>query len=72
MACTIYILAPKATSTAKEYATTIMREMNLCIIFIEADDIDEILSSPASIVDVLNRESQKAKQIKILDGIEEK
>ena len=48
------------------------KQMNLCIIFIEADDIDEILSSPASIVDVLNRESQKAKQIKILDGIEEK
>ncbi|CCY43192.1 MAG: restriction endonuclease [Clostridium sp.] len=68
----VILTTGKATSTAKEYATTIMREMNLCIIFIEADDIDEILSSPASIVDVLNRESQKAKQIKILDGIEEK
>ena len=35
------------------------------------DDIDEILVSPTSIVDVLNRESRKAKQIKVLDKIDE-
>lgn len=67
----VILTTGKSTSTAKEYAATIMREMNLCIIFIEADDIEEILSSPANIVDVLNRESQKAKHIKILDRIEE-
>ena len=67
----VILTTGKATATAKEYAATIMREMNLCIIFIEADDIAEILSSPASIVDVLNRESKKAKQIKVLDRIEE-
>lgn len=67
----VILTTGKATSTAKEYAAAIMREMNLCIIFIEADDIAEILSAPANIVDVLNRESQKAKQIKVLDKIEE-
>ena len=45
--------------------------MNLCIVFIEGDDINEILESPSSIVDVLNRESVKAKRIKLLDKIEE-
>lgn len=67
----VILTTGKATSTAREYAATIMKEMNLCIIFIESDDIDDILSSPANIVDVLNRESQKAKQIKVLDKINE-
>lgn len=67
----VILTTGKATFTAKEYAVKIMRKMNLCIIFIEDDDIEEILLSPANIVDVLNRESQKAKQIKILDRIEE-
>ena len=44
-----------------------MREMNLCIVFIEKDDIAEILASPTNIVDVLNRESMKAKRIKVLE-----
>lgn len=57
----------QASKTAKEYAAEIMRKMNLCIIFIEKDDIEEILKEPAYIVDVLNRESMKAKRIKILD-----
>ena len=47
-----------------------MKELNLCIIFIEKDDIDEVLNSPANIVDVLNRESMKAKKIKVLDMTE--
>lgn len=67
----VILTTGKATSTAKEYATTIMKELNLCIVFIEKEDIDEILASPTSIVDVLNRESKKAKQIKILDKIDE-
>ena len=67
----VILTTGKATSTAKEYATTIMKELNLCIIFIEKEDIDEILASRTSIVDVLNRESRKAKQIKVLDKIDE-
>ena len=53
----VILTTGKASSTAKEYAATIMKEMNLCIVFIEGDDINEILESPSSIVDVLNRES---------------
>lgn len=67
----VILTTGKATSTAKEYATTIMREMNLCIVFIEGTDIDDILESPSNIVDVLNREASKAKRIKLLDKIEE-
>lgn len=67
----VILTTGRATESAKEYATTIMKEMNLCIIFIERDDINEILLSSASIVDILNRESKKAKQIKILESIEE-
>lgn len=67
----VILTTGKASSTAKEYAATIMKEMNLCIVFVEGDDINEILESPSSIVDVLNRESVKAKRIKLLDKIEE-
>lgn len=63
----VMLTTGKASSTAKDYAATIMREMNLCIIFIEKDDIEEILNSPSSIVDILNRESMNAKKIKLLN-----
>lgn len=63
----VILTTGRATKKAKEYAATIMREMNLCIIFIEEDGIAEILASPTNIVDVLNRESMKAKRIKVLE-----
>ena len=63
----VILTTGRVTKKAKEYAVTIMREMNLCIVFIEKDDIAEILASPTNIVDVLNRESMKAKRIKVLE-----
>lgn len=66
----VILTTGKASNTAKEYAVKVMRELNLCIIFIEKDDIDEVLASPVNIVDVLNRESMKAKKIKVLDTTE--
>lgn len=63
----VILTTGRVTKKAKEYAATIMREMNLCIVFIEEDDIAEILASPTNIVDVLNRESMKAKRIKVLE-----
>ena len=39
----------------------------MCIIFIEKDDVKDIIEDPPYIVDVLNRESMNAKKIKILD-----
>lgn len=63
----VILTTGQASKTAKEYAVKVMKELNLCIIFIEKDDIKEVLDSPAYIVDVLNRESMKAKKIKVLD-----
>lgn len=67
----VILTTGKVSKTAKEYATKIMREMNLCIIFIEQDDVKAVLEEPTSIVAVLNRESMKAKRIKVLDLNEE-
>lgn len=66
----VLLTTGQATLDAKRYAASIMKDMNLCIIFIEEDDINEILSSPTSIVEILNRESNNAKRIKVLDSIE--
>lgn len=55
------------SKTAKDYAAKIMKEMNLCIVFIERDDIREVMEEPSYIVNILNRESMKAKRIKVLD-----
>lgn len=63
----VILTTGKVSKSAKEYATKIMKQMNLCIIFIEKEDIDDIMASPANIVNVLNRESLKAKKIKVLD-----
>lgn len=63
----VILTTGKATKTAKEYAIHVMKELNLCIIFIEKEDVDDILETPASIIDVLNRESKRAKKIKVLD-----
>jgi len=66
----VILTTGQATKTAKEYASKVMKELNLCIIFIEKDDIREILETPAFVVEVLNRESMKAKKIKVLDMTE--
>ena len=44
-----------------------MRSMNLCIIFIEGSDIDDIIQEPTKIVAIFNRESLTAKHIKVLE-----
>lgn len=57
------------TSEAKKYARRIMEDMNLCILMLEKEDIDCIISNPTSIVDIFNRQSEEVKKIKILhDG----
>ena len=57
----------KITTTAREYSDTIMRDMNICIIHIDGDDLNSIIKNPLEIRNIFNRESLKAKQIKILD-----
>lgn len=63
----VILTTGQASKSAKEYAAKVMKKLNLCIIFIEKDDVKLILESPAYIVDVLNRESMRAKEIKVLD-----
>lgn len=52
---------------AREYATQIMKTMNLCIIIIEGSDIDEIIEEPTKILAIFNRESLNAKHIKVFE-----
>ena len=63
----VILTTGQASKSAKEYAVKIMKKLNLCIIFIEKDDVKAILECPAYIVDVLNRESMKVKRIKVLE-----
>lgn len=52
---------------AREYATQIMKTMNLCIIIIEGSDIDAIIEEPTKILAIFNRESLNAKHIKVFE-----
>lgn len=67
----VILTTGKAVEPAKEYANTIMKDMNLCIVFIEGDDVSDILKKPAYIMEVLDREAQKTKQIKLMSVLEE-
>ena len=58
------------TSEAKKYARKIMEDMNLCILVLEKEDIDCIISNPPSIVDIFNRQSEEVKKIKIFHDVE--
>lgn len=67
----VILTTGKVVEPAKEYANTIMHEMNLCIVFIEGNDINEILNNPSCIVEILDREAMKAKQIKLFSIADE-
>ena len=57
------------TAEARKYARRIMEDMNLCILILEAEDIDSIIKNPPAIVDIFNRQSEEIKKVKILhDG----
>lgn len=64
----VILTTGKVVEPAKEYAYSIMRQMNLCIVFIEGNDVDEILENQTNIVEILNREANKAKQIKLFEN----
>lgn len=52
---------------AREYAAQIMKTMNLCIIIVEGSDVEAIIKEPTKILEVFNRESLNAKQIKVFE-----
>jgi len=55
------------SETARDYANSIMKSLNICIMFVEGTDIDTIISNPLAIVEIFNREALAAKQIKVFD-----
>ena len=55
------------TEKAREYATQIMKTMNLCIIMVEGSEIDAIIAEPTKILEIFNRESLNAKHIKVFE-----
>lgn len=55
------------TSSAKEYANTVMRDSNLNVILVDGSDLDKISKSPAAIVDILNSKAKHAMEIKKLN-----
>lgn len=54
------------TADAKTYAHRIMEDLNLCILMLEKEDIEEIITEPTRIVDIFNRQARFAKKIKPL------
>jgi hypothetical protein len=54
------------SSEARKYANKIMTDTNLNIVMIEKDDIQGIIGNPSFIVNVFNREANKAMKLKIL------
>lgn len=57
----------KFSSTAKDYANSVMKESNLNIILLSGADLEKISKSPALIVDILNREAKHTMDIKRIE-----
>jgi len=51
---------------ARRFAGKVMADTNLCVVLIDGDDLAAIEKTPASIVDVLNREARNAMKLKSL------
>lgn len=57
------------TAEARKYARRIMEDMNLCILLLEAEDVESIIENPPNIVDIFNQQAEEVKKVKILhDG----
>ena len=63
----IVISTGKISGSARVLANKTMRQTNLCIVFIDSDDIKMISKNPASIIDVFDREAKATMQLKKLD-----
>jgi len=51
---------------ARKYASTVMKDSNLCIVMVDRADTDQIVANPSAIVDILHREAHSAMKIKKL------
>jgi site-specific DNA-methyltransferase (cytosine-N4-specific) len=53
---------------ARKYANKVMTDSNLCVVMVNGQDIAEIETNPAAIVDVFNREAKHAMKIKAIEA----
>ena len=63
----VIITTGSVSAEAKKYANHVMWHTNLSILFVERSDIDRVAADPVSIVDIFERETKKAMQLKKLD-----
>ena len=63
----IMVSTGKIGTEARRYANKIMTDSNLCIVMIDGNDLDRIETRPAAIVNVFNRESRHAMDLKRLE-----
>lgn len=54
-------------SEARRYANRVMNDSNLCIVMVNGNDLANIQTNPACIVDVFHREAEHAMKLKALD-----
>ena len=57
-----------ASDDAHKFANHIMKNSNLCIVFIESNDIKKISEDPLNIIDVFDREANNAMQLKKMEN----
>ena len=55
------------TSTAKEYANSVMKESNLNIVLLNGTDLEKISKEPTMIIDILNKEAKRTMEIKKIE-----
>lgn len=55
-------------SSARGYANRVMADSNLCLVFINGNDLAQIAQRPATIVDVFRREAVQAMRLKALEN----
>ena len=63
----VIITTGNVSSDAKRYAGHVMKNSNLNIVFIEAEDIRKISENPTAIVDIFDREAKNTMKLKRLD-----
>lgn len=65
--CIVMVTTGQLSSEAIKYANKIMNDTNLCILILQKADIERIIKNPTSIVEIFNKQAEKAKKVKILN-----
>ena len=61
------ITTGKISDSARTLANRTMKQTNLCVVFVDGEDIDRVSINPVAIVDVFEREARATMQLKKLD-----